>query len=102
MTTKPNNDHDLLIRLEAKLDQVILDVKDLKDGTTMKIANLELRVNELEDCHKQIDPPKMSTRLNSLEDWVMEQKINIKWLITIASFIGGIAGYIISQVGKWL
>lgn len=102
MPTKPNNDHDLLIRLEAKLDQVILDVKDLKDGTSMKIANLEIRMNEIEDCHKQIDPIGASGRLKVVEDWVTEQKINIKWLITIASFIGGIAGYIISQVGKWL
>jgi len=102
MTTKPNNDHDLLIRLEAKLDQVILDVKDLKDGTSMKIANLEVRLNEVEGCHKQIDPLNAVVRLRAVEDWVTEQKINIKWLITIASAVGGMAGFIISQLGKWL
>lgn len=35
------DDRDMLIRLDTKMDQMILDVKDLKDGTAMKIANLK-------------------------------------------------------------
>lgn len=72
-------DHDLLIRLEAKLDQVIVDVKELKDGTTQRIASLELRVGEV-------------------ENWIRTQKLNFKWVVTIATAIGAVISFVVSQL----
>ena len=73
------DDRDMLIRLDTKMDQMILDVKDLKDGTAIKIAKLK----ECVDTHEQ---------------WISEQKINVKWLVAIASTISGIVTFIISQL----
>jgi hypothetical protein len=50
------SDHDSLIRLEGKLDQLIsdvqnlknIDIKELKDGTTDKLTDLQHRVVALE------------------------------------------------------
>ena len=37
-------DHDVLIRVDAKVDRLSLDVKDLKDGLTVRMNTLELVV----------------------------------------------------------
>lgn len=36
-----SQDHDLLIQIDTKLGRALADIKDLKDGTNEKIANLE-------------------------------------------------------------
>jgi len=48
--TKPNaqNDHDLLIRVDTKVDSLKDDIKDIKDGTATKIADHEQRIVSLE------------------------------------------------------
>jgi hypothetical protein len=73
------NDRDMLIRLDTKMDQMILDVKDLKDGTAIKIANLK----ECVDKH---------------EKWISEQKMNVKWMIGITTAVSSIVTFIISQL----
>ena len=35
------SDHDLLTKLEVKMDSLKADIKDLKDGTASKIVNLQ-------------------------------------------------------------
>ena len=42
------NDHDLIVELKTKIEGIRDDIKDLKDGTTAKIAEHELRLNTLE------------------------------------------------------
>lgn len=42
------NDHDLLIRLETKMEGLKSDIRDLKDGTNNKIADHEKRLGALE------------------------------------------------------
>jgi formylmethanofuran dehydrogenase subunit B len=42
------NDHDLIVELKTKIEGIRDDIKDLKDGTTERIANHELRLNTLE------------------------------------------------------
>lgn len=56
------SDHDAIIRLEGKLDQLIndvknlkeIDIKELKDGTSDKLSNLEVRVKRLEDVKTKL------------------------------------------------
>jgi len=73
------DDRDMLIRLDTKMDQMILDVKDLKDGTATKLASLK----ECVDKH---------------EKWIGEQKVNVKWLVAITSAVSGIITFIITQL----
>lgn len=41
-------DHDLLITLHEQVKSIKLDIKDLKDGTSVKIADHEARIRRLE------------------------------------------------------
>ena|SRR3990167_5672809 len=42
-------DHDLIVRLDVKLDNLASDIKDLKDGMSSRVADLESRTKKLED-----------------------------------------------------
>jgi hypothetical protein len=42
------NDHELLLVLHTKFDNVVGDIKDLKDGTTTRITALEYKAEQLE------------------------------------------------------
>jgi hypothetical protein len=42
-------DHDLLIRLDQKVDQVSVDIKDLKDGTSKTVSDHESRLRDIEE-----------------------------------------------------
>lgn len=97
LTTK---DHDLLIRLEAKLDQVSIDVKDLKDGTTHRISLLESRMDKMEAINTEVKPKEMAEMIQIHDRWIGEQKINIRWTMAIASSIGGLVGFLLSQLSN--
>jgi hypothetical protein len=49
-----NRDHDLLIRLDQKVDALSTDIKDLKDGTAATINDHELRLRFLEKYQARI------------------------------------------------
>ena len=42
------NDHDLLVTMHEQIKQVRKDIQDLKDGTSAKILDHELRLRRLE------------------------------------------------------
>ncbi len=42
------NDHDLLITMHEQIKNVRLDIKELKDGTDIKLADHEVRLRRLE------------------------------------------------------
>jgi len=48
------NDHDLIIRLDTKLDDLKTDIKELKDGTAMKIEDHEARLKIIENKITQV------------------------------------------------
>lgn len=41
-------DHDILIELKTRMEDLKTDIKELKDGTAAKISDHETRINELE------------------------------------------------------
>jgi hypothetical protein len=41
-------DHDLLIQLGVQIKQVRVDIKDLADGTSLKVSDHESRIRRLE------------------------------------------------------
>ena len=48
MSKPTTTDHDLIIRLDSKMDDLKQDIKDLKDGTTTQIQDHEARLRTLE------------------------------------------------------
>lgn len=72
-------DHDLLIRVDTKLNQLSIDMKNLADGTTVKIANHEIR-------------------LAAVEQSVHDAKITGKFMIGLATGIGSLITFVLTVV----
>lgn len=47
-SVRTSDDHDLLIRIDSQVKDLKEDIKDLKDGTSIKIADHEKRIGCLE------------------------------------------------------
>ena len=45
---KGSDDHDMIVRLDTKMDDLKSDIKELKDGTAIKIESHETRIKALE------------------------------------------------------
>lgn len=43
-----SSDHDLLIRIETKMESLIVDIKDLKCSTNTQMTDHESRIKKLE------------------------------------------------------
>ena len=50
---KNMNDHDLLIVIHTTVSHLITDMRDLKDNTLGRVANLELEKHNKEDAEKR-------------------------------------------------
>jgi len=48
LSIKNADDHDLLIELKTRMESLRTDIKDLKDGTSLQIADHEKRIFSLE------------------------------------------------------
>lgn len=90
------DDHTTLIRLEAKVDSLILDVKEVKDGTTIKLADHETRIRTIEKTHEEINPIQVTKDFKDVQQQVHDFQTIWKFAITVAGTIGGIIGFILS------
>ena len=92
------SDHDTLIRLETKVDQIVVDFKELKDGLNAKVADLDARVKLMEKLRDEMTPIESHNRINELWQWKHDFSLTWKVIITIASVVGGVVGFILSVV----
>lgn len=92
------SDHDTLIRLESKVDTLIVDVKEMKDGTSTKIAALETRVESIEKVHEKIRPEESVKLLGEVVDWQKQYKLTWRLVIAMVSAIGAIVGFLTNLV----
>lgn len=94
MAKAQTTDHDLLIRLDEKVDGLSKDIKDLKDNLASRVDHLEDEKMSKEDfdlLKVQCDKTQQDheDRLRSLEYW--------KWLLAGAMIvISFIAPYIVN------
>ena len=91
-----SNDHDLLQRLDEKVDSIILQIDKLSDGTANKIDDHEKRLKELEKCTVN------ESTYNTKHDELIKKfdTLNGK-IIWIFAFSAGVA-FIASIVLKFL
>lgn len=72
-------DHDLLIRLDTKMNQLSIDFKNLADGTTIRIANHEIRIA-------------------AIEQKVHDYSLTWKLMIAMATGIGSLITFILAGI----
>lgn len=85
-------DRDLLIRVDTKVDAMAQQIKDLSDGTSMRLLKLETK--------HETDLAKVNARLDAQD--VYHAKINLeyynglaKWVETFKANIGLIYGLVV-------
>jgi len=54
LSTQRGNDHDAIVRISEKIDSLKADVKDLKDGATKRIENLEACKLDTKDSYPSL------------------------------------------------
>ena len=98
-SVKGSDDHDLLIELKVQIKQVSVDIKDLKDGTTKRIDDLERdKVDKKEfDSLKNSVYVENEKRLRSLENKVGNFWVTVS-LYSIA--LGALATVLIMHLFK--
>lgn len=94
---KENIDHDILIRLEEKVERLIKDVSNMKDGVYRKIDNIEIKVNNLQSDHVLLSHKEIKKKIEQCNMFIEEFKTTIrdlKYLIGIAGVMGAIIAYV--------
>ena len=95
-----DGDHDLLIRLDTKLDQLATAVKELQDGTTRRISNLENTKLDVKDSYPILYKETVDRRLNTqgldietLKDFKTTQTILLSVGIGLLIVLFGLLSY---------
>lgn len=90
-------DRDLLIRLDTKVDAITQQVKDLADGTQMRLSKLEAkhetdmaksyaRLDAIDLYHAKID----LNRYEGLASWVSNFRANVALIYGVLVFFSGL------------
>lgn len=80
---EPIKDRDLLITLNVKVDNLAIEVKDLKEGIGEKLSDHELR-------------------LRGVEQSMIDFKATANLYRVVSGMIGGVIIFFITQVPNWL
>jgi len=94
-------DHDTLIRLEAKLDGLVNDVKEMKDGTTKTLADHERRISKIEQIVTTTKLVESLRELKTLKQEWRDFNTTLKVYRLISGTVGGVLGaalVLLSQV----
>lgn len=82
LAVQRSSDHDAIVRISEKIDSLKADVKDLKDGTTKRIENLECEKLNIKESYtilykKSNDDfqAEMYSRMKNLEEGYAQVKI---------------------------
>ena len=91
--------HDRVIRMEVKMDSVLTELKEIKDGTAEKLANHEMRIATIEKEHNLIGGPQVAYQeLLKVKESVTNAKV---WAAGFGAAAGSIP-FILAQLPNWL
>lgn len=87
-------DHDMLVTLNTKMDGVVVDIKDLKDGLSTRLSAVETRVKIIEDKTVVVDPVNLPKDLDKIK--ILESQA--KWVgVLLAPIYLGIVGFLVAK-----
>ena len=82
----------------SKVDKIVGDIKELKDGTTARIITLEQQMNLMEKIRTEYDPTKIVPLIYEHEQWIREYKLTYKIIVGVAAIIGAIVSFALKVV----
>ena len=98
---KTEGDHDLIIKLDTKMDALSVDIKDLKEGTAERIANLELQKLNIQDSYPVLYKAGVEKMFDDHENRIRINTGRITQIMTWGAALMvmlGIAEFIISRL----
>lgn len=102
--TPPIPDHDLLIELKSDFKnfvrQYTVDIKDIKDGTANKLADLDLRLKLMEKLAVEYPPAQIIPIVRNNEKWISNFKLTWKLIIGIVTTVGALVGFIVNLIAN--
>lgn len=94
-----SKDHDILITLVTKVDQLTLDIRDLKTDLITRVAKAEARLDANDVFHAAI-PLK---DYDEIARWAGNLRANFKLIIIVGGVIVSILASVLSKlIGEWL
>lgn len=91
-------DHDTLIRLESKVDNLVLSASQMTLTMSEKFSDHEARIRVMEKLAERADPDTNLKKLEDISQWVNDYKVRWKSLLAIASVIAGISGFVLQII----
>jgi hypothetical protein len=73
-------DHDLLVRLEEKVEAVNNSIKELKDGTASRITKLEAEKNDIKDSYLVLYKKGVETSIDDHEKRLKSAEGSVNWI----------------------
>lgn len=90
------NDHDLLIRVDTKLTQLSVDVKEVKDGTNARIAALESKSLLYDKIIAEYPPEKYAPIVFKNQQDIHDFKLTYKVGVAIAAGVGAFVTWVLT------
>jgi hypothetical protein len=98
MTKAPSTDHDLLITLNVKVDNLSVAMKEVGDGTGKGLADHEARIRKIESDHEAVNPLQSFKDLQEVKGQLRDNKITANAYRVVAGFVGGGIFFILTQL----
>lgn len=94
-------DHDLLIRLDEKMNALSKEFKDYGDGAKTDIILIkkraddqEKRIDAIEEFHTSLNAPLLVKQIQADHEWINGYKKTYKIMLALVGLIGIIVGII--------
>lgn len=95
-------DHDTLIRMETKLDQVLSDTKRAQEDHHLRWADHEGRIKTIERVHEAINPEQAFKELEEVVQWKHDTERDVKFGKQVGRFLWGVVGGVIIFVLQYI
>lgn len=92
------SDHDLLIRLDTKFDELTTQIKINNDGVISKLGDHETRLKSMETLRDEFGPILIKQQVEQNTQWIHDFKLTYRTLVAIAATVGAVAGFFLSVV----
>lgn len=94
-------DHDTLIRVEALMNQIALEIKEFKDGLRTTILDHDTRLKVLEKINEQFQISEIAKETQNNAQWRRDFETRYKTIVMMAGFTGAVITFLIGVVSHF-
>jgi hypothetical protein len=99
MDTTPNGkDHDILVTLNVKVDRLITDMKEVKEGSTVQLADHEKRIEALEAIGTKYPASELVPSFIELRQKFHDQVLTSKERTRIVATVSSVVTFVLTTI----